>query len=117
MSNEELFFGLTQGLRKFPKETGRIQSYQITCKMKLANNNFFGPLLADKVLCHFCFKPKKVTDEVLKSPNGRKSQMLISDIIVLKIALDALPFLSMVNASTQISLKLLLSAFSYHVVI
>lgn len=75
--------------------------------MKLVNNNFFGPLLADKVLCHFCFKPKKVTDEVLKSPNGRKSQMLISDIIVLKTALDALPFLSMVNASTQISLKLL----------
>jgi hypothetical protein len=22
MSNEELFFGLTQGLRKFPKESG-----------------------------------------------------------------------------------------------
>lgn len=71
MSNEELFFGLTQGLRKFPKES-------------------------DKVLCHFCFKPKKVTDEVLKPANGRKSQMLISDIIVLKTALDAIPFLSKV---------------------
>uniref|UniRef100_A0A0E0I0W8 DNA mismatch repair proteins mutS family domain-containing protein n=1 Tax=Oryza nivara TaxID=4536 RepID=A0A0E0I0W8_ORYNI len=71
MSNEELFFGLTQGLRKFPKES-------------------------DKVLCHFCFKPKKDTDEVLKPANGRKSQGLISDIIVLKTALDAIPFLSKV---------------------
>ncbi|KAF3335531.1 DNA mismatch repair protein MSH4 [Carex littledalei] len=79
MSNEELFFGLTQGLRKFPKET-------------------------DKVLCHFCFKPKKVTDEVLKPPNGRKSQMLISDIIVLKTALDALPFLSKVLKDAKSSL-------------
>uniref|UniRef100_A0A0D3GR21 DNA mismatch repair proteins mutS family domain-containing protein n=1 Tax=Oryza barthii TaxID=65489 RepID=A0A0D3GR21_9ORYZ len=71
MSNEELFFGLTQGLRKFPKES-------------------------DKVLCHFCFKPKKDTDEVLKPANGRKSRGLISDIIVLKTALDAIPFLSKV---------------------
>uniref|UniRef100_A0A0E0LKR6 DNA mismatch repair proteins mutS family domain-containing protein n=1 Tax=Oryza punctata TaxID=4537 RepID=A0A0E0LKR6_ORYPU len=71
MSNEELFFGLTQGLRKFPKES-------------------------DKVLCHFCFKPKKDTDKVLKPANGRKSQGLISDIIVLKTALDAIPFLSKV---------------------
>ncbi|TVU03160.1 hypothetical protein EJB05_51318 [Eragrostis curvula] len=71
VSNEELFFGLTQSLRKFPKES-------------------------DKVLCHFCFKPKKVTDEVLKPANGRKSQMLISDIIVLKTALDAIPFFSKV---------------------
>ncbi|KAH7665786.1 DNA mismatch repair protein MutS core domain-containing protein [Dioscorea alata] len=71
MSNEELFFGLSQGLCKFPKET-------------------------DKVLSHFCFKPKKVTDVVLKPANGRKSQMLISSIIILKTALDALPFLSKV---------------------
>ncbi|XP_020084486.1 DNA mismatch repair protein MSH4 isoform X2 [Ananas comosus] len=79
MSNEELFFGLTQGLRKFPKET-------------------------DKVLCHFCFKPRKVTEEVLKSVNGRKSQMLISDIIVLKTALDAIPFLSKVLKDAKCSL-------------
>ncbi|XP_034580449.1 DNA mismatch repair protein MSH4 isoform X3 [Setaria viridis] len=71
VTNEELFFGLTQGLRKFPKES-------------------------DKVLCHFCFKPKPVTDEVLKPANGRKSQMLISDIIILKTALDAIPFFSKV---------------------
>ncbi|THU68773.1 hypothetical protein C4D60_Mb08t07380 [Musa balbisiana] len=58
-------------LRKFPKET-------------------------DKVLCRFCFKPKKVTEEVLRPANGRKIQILISDIIVLKTALDALPFLSKV---------------------
>lgn len=55
----------------------------------------------DKVLCHFCFKPRKVTEEVLKSVNGRKSQMLISDIIVLKTALDAIPFLSKVNKSAH----------------
>ncbi|CAL5062750.1 unnamed protein product [Urochloa decumbens] len=71
VSNEELFFGLTQGLRKFPKES-------------------------DKVLCNFCFKSKKVTDEVLRPANGRKSQILISDIIILKTALDALPFFSKV---------------------
>ncbi|WOL03538.1 DNA mismatch repair protein MSH4 isoform X1 [Canna indica] len=71
MSNEELFFGLSQGLRKFPKET-------------------------DKVLCRFCFKPKTVTEEALRPANSRKIQMLISDIIVLKTALDALPFLSKV---------------------
>ncbi|XP_074576670.1 DNA mismatch repair protein MSH4 [Curcuma longa] len=72
MSNEELFFSLSQVLRKFPKET-------------------------DKVLCHFCFKPKKVTEEALRSTiKTRKVQMLISDIIVLKTALDALPFLSKV---------------------
>ncbi|XP_022718984.1 DNA mismatch repair protein MSH4 [Durio zibethinus] len=68
MSNEQLFFGLSQVLRKFPKET-------------------------DRVLCHFCFKPKKVTNEVLGVDNARKSQILISSIILLKTALDALPLL------------------------
>ncbi|KAK3005427.1 hypothetical protein RJ639_017105 [Escallonia herrerae] len=71
MSNEQLFFGLSQALRKFPKET-------------------------DRVLCHFCFKPKKVTNEVLVTDNARKSQNLISSIILLKTALDALPLLSKV---------------------
>ncbi|GJV45794.1 DNA mismatch repair protein MSH4 [Tanacetum coccineum] len=48
-----------------------------------------------RVLCHFCFKPKKVTNQVvLGIDNGRKSQLLISSIIVFKTALDALPFLS-----------------------
>lgn len=51
----------------------------------------------DKVLCRFCFKPKKVTDEVLRPANSRKIQILISDIIVLKTALDSLPFISKVN--------------------
>lgn len=39
----------------------------------------------------------------MKPVNGRKSQMLISDIIVLKTALDAIPFLSKVNKSVLIS--------------
>lgn len=71
MSNEQLFFGLSQVLRKFPKEI-------------------------DRVLCHFCFKPKKVTNEVLGIDNARKSQILISSVILLKTALDALPLLSKV---------------------
>ncbi|XP_055819683.1 DNA mismatch repair protein MSH4 isoform X2 [Solanum dulcamara] len=71
MSNEQLFFGLSQALRKFPKET-------------------------DRVLCHFCFKPKRVTNDVLASDNGRRSQIMISSIILLKTALDALPLLSKV---------------------
>ncbi|KAB1216997.1 DNA mismatch repair protein MSH4 [Morella rubra] len=71
MSNEQLFFGLSQVLRKFPREI-------------------------DRVLCHFCFKPKKVTNEVLGADYARKSQMLISSIILLKTALDALPLLSKV---------------------
>ncbi|KAL8539847.1 hypothetical protein ACS0TY_001447 [Phlomoides rotata] len=71
MGNEQLFFGLSQALRKFPKET-------------------------DKVLCHFCFKQKKVTNGFMASDSSRKSQILISSIIVLKTALDALPLLSKV---------------------
>ncbi|XP_059644121.1 DNA mismatch repair protein MSH4 [Cornus florida] len=71
MSNEQLFFGLSQVLRKFPKET-------------------------DRVLCHFCFKPKKVTNEVLSIDNAKKSQILISSIILLKTALEALPLVSKV---------------------
>nr|XP_048320551.1 DNA mismatch repair protein MSH4 isoform X2 [Ziziphus jujuba var. spinosa] len=58
-------------LRKFPKET-------------------------DRVLCHFCFKPKKVTNEVLGVDSSKKSQMLVSSIILLKTTLDALPLLSKV---------------------
>ncbi|KAI3860073.1 hypothetical protein MKX03_012770 [Papaver bracteatum] len=68
MSNEELFFGLTQVHRKFPKET-------------------------DRVLCHFCFKPKKITNQVLSYDTSKKSQVLISSIILLKTALEALPLL------------------------
>ncbi|KNA15413.1 hypothetical protein SOVF_098510 [Spinacia oleracea] len=70
MSNEQLFFGLSQVLRKFPKET-------------------------DRVLCHFCFKPK-VTNKVLAGDSAKKSQIIISSIILLKTALDALPLLSTV---------------------
>ncbi|KAK3224925.1 hypothetical protein Dsin_004787 [Dipteronia sinensis] len=76
MSNEQLFFGLSQVLRKFPKET-------------------------DRVLCHFCFKPKKVTSKVLDTDNAKKSQTLISSIILLKTALDALPLLAKVLKDAQ----------------
>ncbi|KMZ57700.1 DNA mismatch repair protein mutS [Zostera marina] len=71
MSDESLFFGLSQSLKKFPKET-------------------------DRVLCNFCFKPKKINDQILRSTNPRKSQLMISNIIILKTALDAFPFLSKV---------------------
>ncbi|XP_018447150.1 DNA mismatch repair protein MSH4 isoform X1 [Raphanus sativus] len=73
MSNEQLFYGLSQVLRKFPKETGK----------------------QNRVLCHFCFKPKKVTEAVLGFDNTRRSQNMISSIILLKTALDALPLLAM----------------------
>ncbi|XP_077235396.1 MUTS-like protein 4 isoform X2 [Tasmannia lanceolata] len=79
MNNEELFFGLSQVLRKFPKET-------------------------DRVLCHFCFKPRKVTNEVLGVANARKSQVLIASIILLKTALEALPLLSKVLKDVKCSL-------------
>nr|DAD47740.1 TPA_asm: hypothetical protein HUJ06_017677 [Nelumbo nucifera] len=71
MSNEELFFGLSQVLRKFPKET-------------------------DRVLCHFCFKPNKIAKVASGVDNARRSQVLISSIILLKTALDALPLLAKV---------------------
>ncbi|KAL9242779.1 hypothetical protein vseg_016745 [Gypsophila vaccaria] len=70
ISNEQLFFGLSQVLRKFPKET-------------------------DRVLCQFCFKPK-VTNKVLTADSAKRSQIIISSIILLKTALDALPLLSKV---------------------
>ncbi|KAK7406282.1 hypothetical protein VNO78_07905 [Psophocarpus tetragonolobus] len=79
MSNEQLFFGLCQVLRKFPKET-------------------------DRVLCHFCFKPKKVTAEVLAVDRAKKSQVLVSSVILLKTALDALPLLSKVLKDVKSSL-------------
>ncbi|KAL4570943.1 hypothetical protein LXL04_026608 [Taraxacum kok-saghyz] len=71
MSNEELFFGLSQALQKFPKES-------------------------DRVLCNLCFKRKKVSNQVMGIDNGRKSQVVIGNIIILKTALDALPYLSKV---------------------
>ncbi|KAK7252687.1 hypothetical protein RIF29_36819 [Crotalaria pallida] len=71
MSNEQLFFGICQVLRKFPKET-------------------------DRVLCHFCFKPKKVTNEASSVDHAKRSQVLVSSVILLKTALDAFPLLSKV---------------------
>ncbi|KAJ0559006.1 putative DNA mismatch repair protein MutS, core [Helianthus annuus] len=64
----QLFFGLSQALRSFQKK------------------------LVNRVLCHFCFKPKKVTNEAVSIDNARRSQVLISSIIVLKTALDACHF-------------------------
>ncbi|KAG5588937.1 hypothetical protein H5410_039451 [Solanum commersonii] len=61
MSNEQLFFGLSQAFVSFQKK-----------------------------------QPKRVTNEVLASDNGRRSQIMISSIILLKTALDALPLLSKV---------------------
>ncbi|XP_031502633.1 DNA mismatch repair protein MSH4 isoform X2 [Nymphaea colorata] len=68
MSNEELFFGLSEVLRKFPVET-------------------------DRVLCHFCFKQKRAVSKTFGLLNARKSQITIARIILLKTALLALPLL------------------------
>ncbi|XP_054823415.1 DNA mismatch repair protein MSH4 isoform X2 [Prosopis cineraria] len=80
MSDEQLFFGLSQVLRKFPKETDGLDH----------------ALNSDRVLCHFCFKPKKVANESLVVDHAKKSQVLVSSVILLKTALDALPLLSKV---------------------
>lgn len=102
MSNEQLFFGLSQALRKFPKETGNHVGKEVGSH---SYTTYFLPILEswcmllhlDRILCHFCFKPKRVTNEVLASDNGRRSQIMISSIILLKTALDALPLLSKVR--------------------
>ncbi|RYR03520.1 hypothetical protein Ahy_B06g082522 [Arachis hypogaea] len=52
----------------------------------------------DRVLCHFCFKPKKVTNEALSVDHAKKSQVLVSSVILLKTTLDALILLSKVSA-------------------
>lgn len=102
-SDEQLFFGLSQALRKFPKETGKYWENLIEKIIILAAQTSFMVhtddimLRPDKVLCHFCFKQKKVTNGVLAIDNSRKSQILISSIILLKTALDALPLLSKVH--------------------
>lgn len=106
MSNEQLFFGLSQVLRKFPKEIGKLKRMKGIAK---TNARFFVLVstsvihltdnlytLSDRVLCHFCFKQKKVTSKVMDAENARKSQILISSIILLKTALDALPSLAKV---------------------
>jgi DNA mismatch repair protein MSH4 len=53
-------------------------------------------MISDRVLCHFCFKPKKVTIEAMSVDRAKKSQVLVSSVILLKTALDALPLLSKV---------------------
>jgi len=56
-------------------------------------------MFSDRVLCHFCFKAKKVTAEALAVDRAKKSQVLVSSVILLKTALDALPLLSKVPLS------------------
>ncbi|KAH9301214.1 hypothetical protein KI387_012797, partial [Taxus chinensis] len=68
-SNEKLFFGLFQVLQKIPKDI-------------------------DRVLCHFCFKSKKLSVESSRYTSVRRSQMVVASIILLKEALEALPLLS-----------------------
>jgi len=68
-SNETLFFGLSQVLQKFPKSI-------------------------DRVLCHFCFKPNKVSVETSTFSRARGSQIIVASILLLKEALEALPLLS-----------------------
>ena len=58
-----------------------------------SNTELYGSLNSDRVLCHFCFKPKKVTNEALAVDHAKKSQVLVSSVILLKTALDALPLL------------------------
>ncbi|XP_057853296.2 DNA mismatch repair protein MSH4 isoform X2 [Cryptomeria japonica] len=82
-SNENLFFGLSQVLQKIPKDI-------------------------DRVLCHFCFKPKKLSVESSKCTSGRRSQMIVASVVLLKEALEALPLLSEVlkNAKSFLLCKI-----------
>lgn len=105
MSNEQLFFGLAQVLRKFPKESGkRVEESRgkfclntVNLSIHIMNEWNCVCAHADRVLCHFCFKPKKITNKVVGVDCARKSQVLVSSIILLKNALDALPLLSKVK--------------------
>lgn len=72
----------------------------INLPLIFSTSKIFYALHSDRVLCHFCFKPKKVTNEVLSVDSSRKSQALISSVILLKTALDALPLLSKVTVIT-----------------
>lgn len=62
----------------------------------------FDVYISDRVLCHFCFKPK-VTSKVLAGDTAKKSQIIISSIILLKTALDALPLLSKANCAVNLT--------------
>ncbi|MCD9646498.1 hypothetical protein HAX54_036370 [Datura stramonium] len=89
MSNEQLFFGLSQALRKFPKETVDV------CFSDL-----------DRVLCHFCSRSsKRVTNEVLASDNGRAGPNYDIEHYSSKTALDALPLLSKLNMRNKSAAK------------
>ncbi|KAH7443282.1 hypothetical protein KP509_02G028400 [Ceratopteris richardii] len=68
-SNEELFFGLSKVLSKFPKDI-------------------------DRVLCHFCFRQKKTIGNVADSSSTKRSQTLIASVILLKQAVEVLPALA-----------------------
>jgi len=105
MSNEQLFFGLSQVLRKFPKETGKFyitvaHIFLLCCKH--CDINFLKWYVSpDRVLCHFCFKQKNVINKVLNIDSAKGSQMMISSIILLKTALDALPLLTTVKHTSS----------------
>ncbi|BBM99050.1 DNA mismatch repair protein MSH4 [Marchantia polymorpha subsp. ruderalis] len=76
-NNEQLFFGLSDVIQKFPKDT-------------------------DRVLCSFCFRQKKGSVDTTAST--RRSQVLVAAIILLKEALDLLPLLSKVLQDAKSSL-------------
>ncbi|XVF00126.1 hypothetical protein REPUB_Repub03eG0258100 [Reevesia pubescens] len=53
------------------------------------------------LITNYALKPNKVTNVVLGVDNARKGQILISSIILLKTALDALRFLSKICKKYQ----------------
>ncbi|KAJ7520528.1 hypothetical protein O6H91_19G009400 [Diphasiastrum complanatum] len=65
-SKEKLFFGLSQALHKFPKNL-------------------------DRVLCHFCFSKRKITEDITGSASTKRSQAIVASIILLKEAIQLLP--------------------------
>lgn len=66
-SDDKIFFGISRALEMFPKDI-------------------------DRILCSFCFKAKVSNDSTTKSTT-RAGQFMVSNIILLKEALDHLPTL------------------------
>ncbi|KAG0612973.1 hypothetical protein M758_6G066700 [Ceratodon purpureus] len=66
-SDDQIFFGISQALQKFPKDI-------------------------DRILCSFCFKTK-VTKDSSSKLTTRAGQSMVNSIILLKEALDRLPSL------------------------
>jgi hypothetical protein len=71
---------------------------------KIVNENFVFwnlNIVKDRILCHFCFRQKKTVPSLHNSSGAKRSQALISSIILLKQAIEVLPALTEVTGKFQ----------------